>query len=115
MKKLDLRGKWKLEFLKSKKAFEAQIPGTDYGALISCGEIDDPFYADNELKALYIADEDKSFSRVFTVDGGFLDFENRVLRCLSRYIPLPRPDSAMLRPFGRFRPCSRADRWPLAR
>lgn len=83
MKKLDLRGKWKLEFLKSKKAFEAQIPGTDYGALISCGEIDDPFYADNELKALYIADEDKSFSRVFTVDGGFLDFENVILSCKS--------------------------------
>lgn len=83
MEKISLNGKWELTFLKNGKSFEAEVPGSDYNALLSCGEIKDPFYADNENSALYIADEDKRFSREFTIDGSILEFENVILSCKS--------------------------------
>lgn len=83
MKSISLNGKWSLTLLKSGKCFEANVPGSDYNALLACGEISDPFYADNENAALYIANEDKSFAKKFTVDDDIFEYENIVLSCKS--------------------------------
>jgi len=63
MEKFTLNGKWKI----ASKAYrtEGDVPGTVYSALLSKKLMDDPFYRDNEQKALAIMDETFTFSREF--------------------------------------------------
>ena len=63
MKKLYLNGKWKI----TSKTYELEgdIPGSVYSALLSNGLMEDPFYRDNEGKALAIMDEEFTFTRTF--------------------------------------------------
>ena len=63
MKKFTLNGTWNI----SSKTYEVegQVPGSVYTALLAAGKMEDPFYRDNEAKALAIMDEEFVFTREF--------------------------------------------------
>ncbi len=77
MKKILLDGVW---HLKCKTAeCEGKIPGSVYSFLLASGKMEDPFYRDNERKALALMDQDFEFSRRFTVTQEFLDSCPRII------------------------------------
>ncbi len=63
MKKFDLNGIWRLQG--GGFDTEGTVPGSVYSFLLDKGLMEDPFYRDNELKALALMDEEYSFSKVF--------------------------------------------------
>ena len=75
MKRIDLSGRWQM----TGNGFccEGTVPGSVYSFLLDAGLMDDPFYRDNELKALRLMEHDYTFSRTFDfVPGG-----EKVLLC----------------------------------
>lgn len=67
MKRITLNGCWKL----SGNGYECEgtIPGSVYSILLENNLMDDPYYRENELKALEIAEHDYTFSRSFSLDN----------------------------------------------
>lgn len=63
MKKFDLNGIWRMQG--GGFDVEGTVPGSVYSFLLDKGLMDDPYYRDNELKALALMDEEYSFSKVF--------------------------------------------------
>ncbi len=63
MEKFSLNGTWKLKG--GKYDTEGKIPGSVYSILLANNLMEDPYYRDNELKALEITDNDFEFSRKF--------------------------------------------------
>ncbi len=63
MERFDLNGTWRI----SSKTYdvEGQVPGSVYSALLANGLMEDPFYRDNEAKALAIMDEEFVFTKTF--------------------------------------------------
>ena len=63
MERFDLNGKWKI----TSKTYdvEGEMPGSVYTALLANGLMADPFYRDNEAKALAIMDEEFIFTKEF--------------------------------------------------
>lgn len=80
MKKIDLNGTWLMKGSDRLKSFEAKVPGSVMTELLNHGEIDDPFYRDNERFAYDIASKDYYFSREFTLEEEVLKYQNLVLR-----------------------------------
>lgn len=76
-----LNGSWTMTRQSDLKEFPAQIPGTDFGALIACGEIPNPLISGDENEALATASDSYSFSRVFTVAPALLDKKTAILKC----------------------------------
>lgn len=64
MEKFILNGMWKIQS-KSYQT-EGEVPGSVYTALLANGLMEDPFYRDNEAKALAIMDEEFVFTKTFT-------------------------------------------------
>ena len=82
MKKLSLNGSWSLEIPGSSFGnVSATVPGSVYHDLLTAGLIEDPFYRDNEMKALALMDNDFVYSRPFTVEEKLLSSDAVVLRC----------------------------------
>ena len=63
MKKIYLNGTWKIA--SKTYSVEGEVPGSVYSALLASGLMEDPFYRDNEGKALAIMDEKFTFTRTF--------------------------------------------------
>ena len=63
MEKFTLNGQWNI----SSKTYDVvgEIPGSVYTALLANGMMEDPFYRDNEAKALAVMDETFEFTREF--------------------------------------------------
>ncbi len=76
MDKIILNGIWELEG--GKYRTQGEIPGSVYSILLKNGMMDDPFYRDNESKALEIMDNDYTFSRKFTFN---CEFKKAILVC----------------------------------
>lgn len=72
MKEYTLNGWWKLHIV-GKSVFDTEeeisvkIPGSVYSGLLEAGKMPDPFYRDNELKALKLMENDFEFSRSFFI------------------------------------------------
>lgn len=66
MKHISLNGLWKL----SGNGYECNgtIPGSVYSVLLENKLMDDPYYRENEIKALQIAEHDYTFIRSFSLD-----------------------------------------------
>ena len=56
------------------------VPGSVYGDLLANGRMDDPYYRDNELKALEIIGDDFEYVTHFDVPEDFLKEEKLILR-----------------------------------
>lgn len=63
MEKFNLNGQWRI----TGSAYDVvgEVPGSVYTALLANGKMEDPFYRDNERKALAIMDEEFTFTREF--------------------------------------------------
>ena len=82
MKKLSLNGSWNLEIPGIDIGnVSAQVPGSVYHDLLAAGLMEDPFYRDNEMKALKLMDNDFIYSRDFSVPEALLSSDAVVLRC----------------------------------
>lgn len=71
MKKINLNGKWIMN-----SELSTNVPGSVYSTLLDNKLMDDPFYRDNETKALKLMDEDYEFTKVFTIDTSILSKDN---------------------------------------
>lgn len=64
MKKFNLRGIWQMQG--GGFSTEGTVPGSVYSFLLDKGLMEDPFYRDNELKALALMDNEFTFFKVFS-------------------------------------------------
>ena len=86
MNKTLLNGKWTFKILGKDSALtgdagiEADVPGSVYSNLLAHGLIEDPYYRDNELKALKLMDNDFEFSKEFVLDKEQLKGAELMLR-----------------------------------
>ena len=79
MKVQNLCGQWMME-CPGGRIIEGTVPGSVYSFLLNAGEMEDPFYRDNELSALKLMEEDYTFRRTFTADEGLTKMSCQVLR-----------------------------------
>lgn len=87
MKKISLNGKWNM-FLKSAgRRYEANVPCSDYSAMLDEKAIPDPFYATNEKDCLFISESDKTFERSFHLEKTSLIMITSFYpaKCLTRF------------------------------
>ena len=73
MEHWSLNGQWDL-ICGDGRTVTGQIPGSVYSFLLAAGQMEDPFYRDNELKALPLMEEDYTFRHRF-------DLPERIARC----------------------------------
>lgn len=66
MKKLSLNGIWEMQG--AGYSCQGNVPGSVYSFLLDNNLIPDPFFRDNELKALKLLENDFSFSRRFNLE-----------------------------------------------
>lgn len=71
---------WKLWVDGSGDALSATVPGSVYQDLLDNGRMEDPYYRDNELKALALMDHDFTYVTEFEVPGVIKDREEILLR-----------------------------------
>ena len=82
MRKLSLNGDWILNIPESNFTdVPATVPGSVYHDLLHNGLMDDPYYRDNELKALKLMEYDFHYRRRFSVDEALLRQDAVLLRC----------------------------------
>jgi Beta-galactosidase/beta-glucuronidase len=72
---INLAGQWRLVRLADGSARPMEVPGDIYSALIQSGELEDPYYGENELKAQWPGREDWKIERSFTIPEHFLQLE----------------------------------------
>ncbi len=77
MKKQQLTTGWQL--LWNDKLLDTQVPFSVYSDLLSHGEIEDPFYRDNEKEALPLSEKDYSYRLTFDADEELLSCEKQWL------------------------------------
>ena len=77
MKRFDLNGIWELSC--KNIHCKGTIPGSVYSFLLDAGKMEDPYFRDNELKALKLMDQDFCFSREFTLPADFLEECKRLI------------------------------------
>ena len=62
---------WRMAQNGTGESFPATVPGSVYQDLLDNGKMEDPYYRDNELKALEIMQNDFTYSMHFKADEGF--------------------------------------------
>ena len=73
MKRIELNGIWTIMEAGTDLEVPAEIPGSVYSAYLNAGLMEDPYYRDNELKALKMMEKDYLFKRRFTLDKEIMD------------------------------------------
>ena len=81
MQKQTLNGEWQFRQCGTDDWLPAAVPGGVHTDLLALGKIPDPFVADNELKVMWVVENDWEYRRNFNVDAGLLAEENVVLVC----------------------------------
>ena len=81
MHSIDLNGAWRLRAAGDEKDYPATVPGDAMADLLSCGEIEDPYFRENENDLQWIGEKDWIYSRSFDVDEKILAEESIKLCC----------------------------------
>ncbi len=81
MRKINLKGEWKLRQANKSKALTASIPGDTHSALLAAGKIPDPYWGMNELDVQWVGRENWAYSRKFRVSAEFLKKSLIFLNC----------------------------------
>src|SRR6266545_1042283 len=81
MQTQNLSGAWQFRQARSEEWLSATVPGGVHTDLLALGKIPDPFVADNELKVMWVAENDWEYRHGFTVDADVLTNENVSLVC----------------------------------
>lgn len=63
-----LNDNWTMKQVGTEEEYNTAVPTSVYNDLINNGRLEDPYYRDNELKALKVVENDFSYSTVFTAD-----------------------------------------------
>ena len=79
MENRSLQGSWNM-ICEDGRVVAGQIPGSVYSFLLEAGEIEDPYYRDNELRVLPLMEEDYSFVRQFNLPEKIAGCTHQVLR-----------------------------------
>ena len=79
MKTVTLHENWTMKQIGAEKIIPAQVPSSVYGDLLAAGEMDNPFWKDNEDKALKLMDEDYEYRTVFDCDEELLSSDEIIL------------------------------------
>lgn len=80
MKTVPLHENWTMNRVGSEEIFSATVPGSVYGDLLAAGKMEDPFWKDNEDKALALMNEDYEYCTVFDCDEELLCLDKVILR-----------------------------------
>ncbi|MCI6430091.1 MAG: glycoside hydrolase family 2 protein, partial [Lachnospiraceae bacterium] len=64
----DMTTGWKMHQVGENSWFPASVPGTVYTDLLENGQMEDPFWKDNENKALALMEKDYEYETVFQCD-----------------------------------------------
>ncbi len=75
-----LHDKWLMHSSDSEHIIPASVPGSVYADLLAAGEMEDPYYRDNELEALKIMNKDYVYETSFEVQEEILRNDRVVLR-----------------------------------
>ena len=81
MQKQTLSGEWQFRQCGTIEWSPATVPGGVHTDLLALGKISDPFVADNELKVMWVAENDWEYRHSFNVDANLLAEENVSLVC----------------------------------
>lgn len=81
MVRLDLGGQWKFKDLENDEWLNGLVPGSVYNDLLNLGRMEDPFYRDNEDKALELSKKDYEYEREFIVTEDILKHDLVLLNC----------------------------------
>ena len=81
MQKQNLNGTWQFRQCGTNEWLPATVPGGVHTDLLALGKIPDPFVADNELKVMWVAENDWEYRYSFTADATLLDEEKVALVC----------------------------------
>ena len=79
MEHWSLNGTWNMTCGNGHRV-SGQIPGSVYSFLLDAGEMEDPYFRDNELKALPLMEEDYLFERMFDLPENIERCSHQVLR-----------------------------------
>ena len=71
---------WNLYIDGTGEGLPAKVPGSVYQALLDNGKMEDPYYRDNELKALAVMERDYTYVTGFQVSEEFRNLEEVLLR-----------------------------------
>jgi len=66
MKTVFLKRNWQMQTVGDTEWIPAKVPGSVYGDLTACGRLEDPYWRDNELKALAVMENDFVYRCDFT-------------------------------------------------
>ena len=80
MKQQFLHENWKMRQIGKDAFLEAKVPGSVYGDLLSNGEMEDPFWKDNENDACELMEEDYEYIETFDCEDDILGSDRVVLR-----------------------------------
>lgn len=75
-----LNENWSMEISGKAGSYPVQVPGSVYSALLEAGQMEDPYYRDNEGKALALMENDFVWSLSFTPEEGVLACPHQILR-----------------------------------
>lgn len=78
---INLNGTWKLRQSGGREEIPAKVPGSVYSDLLNAGKMEDPFYRENEPKALEISKHNFEYTRNFTATDDLLFHDRVLLRC----------------------------------
>ena len=81
MKKQSLNGEWQFRQCGTQEWSPATVPGGVHTDLLALGRIPDPFVADNELKVMWVAENDWEYRSSFRVHADLLAEEKVSLIC----------------------------------
>ncbi len=81
MKVISLNGEWKLNKAGDINVIKAEVPGCVHTDLLAAGEIDEPFYRNNEEELMWIGETDWDYYRDFNVSRGLLKYDRILLHC----------------------------------
>ena len=75
-----LNENWSMEISGKAGSYPTRVPGSVYSALLEAGQMEDPYYRDNEGKALALMENDFVWSLCFTPEEGVLACPHQILR-----------------------------------
>ncbi|MGI6254040.1 MAG: beta-mannosidase [Acutalibacter sp.] len=75
-----LHENWFLEISGKEGKYPARVPGSVYSTLLEAGQMEDPYYRDNEGKALALMENDFLWSLRFTPEESVLACPHQILR-----------------------------------
>jgi beta-mannosidase len=81
MQLLTLSGIWQMKKTDDTEWINGNVPGSVFNDLLQAGQMEDPFFRDNEYDALELSKFDFEYTREFSVEKDLLDHDVVLLRC----------------------------------